>query len=84
MYHGPLDLKITDLSKVALFPGTHKTKTEPAEEVEIFNDEKSVMLSSFSSCPNPVWHGTGHFYPFVLLKSDFVSRTFLEVKIDIN
>ena len=36
-------------SKVALYPGTHETKTEQAEEVEIFNDQKSVMLSSFSS-----------------------------------
>jgi hypothetical protein len=22
---------------------------------------------------NPVWHGTGHFYPFVFVRSDFVS-----------
>ena len=40
---------------------------------------------------NPVWHGTGHFYPFVIVRSDIVSlifiknfQTFLEVKIYIN
>ena len=40
---------------------------------------------------NPVWHGTGHFYTFVLVGSDNVSccffknfQTFLELKIDIN
>ena len=54
-------------TKVGLYPGIHETKTEQAEEVEIFNDQKSVMLSSFSSSLSPVWHETEHFYPFVLL-----------------
>ena len=40
---------------------------------------------------NPVWHGTGHFYPVEFVRSNFVSwfffkisQTFLEVKIEIN
>ena len=40
---------------------------------------------------NPIWHGSGHFYPLLLYESDFVSwfslkisKPLLEVKIDIN
>ena len=34
-----------DFSKVALDSGTHDMKTEQAEEVQIFNDQLSAMLS---------------------------------------
>ena len=40
---------------------------------------------------NPVWHGTGHFYLYFFVRSDFVSciffknfQTLLEVKIEIH
>ena len=52
---------------------------------------KSTRGRSNAPWLNPVWHGTGHFYPFVFVRSNFVSwiffksfQTLLEVKIEIN
>ena len=48
------------------------------------HQRKHFLVSLF----NPVWHGTGHFYPYVFVWSDFVSWFFfkflLEVRIEIN
>jgi hypothetical protein len=75
-----LDLKITDLSKVALFPGTHKTKTEQAEEVEVFNDQKSVILSSFSSFLNLVTQKFSNLY--LLISANISSKFGVTLKQD--
>ena len=50
-----------------------RQKTEQAEEVEIFNDQKSVMFSSFSSFLNLV---TQKFSNFHLLNSANISSIF--------
>ena len=53
--------------------------------------KKKYFSDGLNQLLNPVWHGTGHFYLYVFVRSDFVSliffknfQTLLKVKIEIN
>ena len=67
------------------------TNTNCEEKQKSFSYKLGIILALHYLILNPSWHEVGHFYPFVILGLDFISRifiknfqTFLGVKIYIN